>query len=241
MSVPMSAFTSVTTSGRINVSLSAEPASRSVTALQNVSIPPWNAFDTTAASGSRTMKLKNRTATPRPSAAPPGGETARGREGTAAALAAGADTEALLDSGDDALVLVEELVRHDAPAAELLDREQLLRLRVLAGVDQARVHRAVALLREDLLGRLGPEVVHELLGVAARVLGHGDRVLDQDRLVGDHVVELLALLLRRDRLVLVADHHVALAAGERLKRVTRRLVLHRHVLEQLLQVGRRLR
>src|SRR5689334_4058155 len=104
------------------------------------------------------MKLKNSTAIPRPSAAPPGSETARGREGTLAALTAGADTEALLDLGHEALVLVEELVGDHAPAAELLDREEVLRLGVLLRVDQARVDRAVALLREDLLGRLGPEV-----------------------------------------------------------------------------------
>src|SRR4051794_12853685 len=240
MSVPMNALTSVTTTERPSVSLSAATASRSVTALQNASQPPSNAFDITAASGSRTMKLKKRIATPRPSAAPPGSETARGREGTGAALAAGADTEALLDLGHEALFLVEELVGDHVPAAELLDREQALRLRVLLGIDQARVDRAVALLSEDLLGRLGPEVVHELLGVAARVLCDRDRVLDQDRLVRDHVVELLALLLCGDRLVLVGDEHVPLAAGEGLKRVTRRLVLHGDVLEQLLQIGERL-
>src|SRR3954470_8674553 len=131
ISVPMPALINVTTNDRISVSFSAETASRSLTAFQNPLSPPSNDFAATAASGSRTITEKKSTATPRPSAAPPGSGTARGRGGTVATSAGGGDTQALLDAGDDALVLVEELVRHDAPAAELLNREQLLRLREL--------------------------------------------------------------------------------------------------------------
>src|SRR4051794_7833168 len=238
ISVPMKALISVMTRARPSVSFSADIASRSVTACQNTLKPPSIDFAATAASGSSTMKLKNSMAVPRPSAAPPGSETARRRDGTTAASAVGGDTEPLLDLSHDALVLVEELVRDDVPAAELLDRELVLRRRELLLVDQALVDRPVALLREDLLRGRGPEVVQERLGLisALRVARDRDRVLDQDRLIGDHVVELLALLLGGDRLVLVRDQDVALAAGERLQRVARGLVLHRDVLEELLEV-----
>src|SRR5204863_2381853 len=65
-----------------------------------------------------------------------------------------------------------------------------------------------------------------------------DRVLDQDRLVGNHVVDLLTLLLRGDRLVLVGDQHVAVARGEVVQRVAAALVLDLHVLgDQLVEVG----
>src|SRR3954468_17176243 len=236
--VPISALTNVTTRASASVNFSADIASRSVTESQKPASPPSIDFAATAASGSSTMKLKNSMATPRPSAAPPGSETARGREGTTAASAVGGDTQALLDLGHDALVLVEELVRHHAPTAELGDRELILRRGELLRVDEALDDRAIALLREDLLRGVGPEVVHERLRLvgALRVARDRDRVLDQDRLVGDHVVELLALLLGGDRLVLVGDQNVALAAGERLQRVAGGLVLHRHVLEELLEV-----
>src|SRR4051794_3812627 len=236
ISVPMTAFTTVTTSARTSVSLSADTASGSLIASQNAAAPPSKDFDTTAASGSRTMTDRYSIAVPRPSAAPPGSGTARGR-GSVSASAFGGDTKALLDVRHDALLLVEELGHDRVPAAELLDREQLLGGREPLLVDERLDHRAVALRREDLLRRGRGEVGRErlrLVGVRA-VVRDRDRVLDQDRLVGDDVVHVLAGLLSRDRLVLVGDHHVALAAGERLERVARRLVLHRDVLEQLLE------
>ena len=55
--------------------------------------------------------------------------------------------------------------------------------------------------------------------------------------VRDDVVDVLAGLLRGDRLVLVGEQHVALAADERLQRLARALVLHRHVVEEVLEVG----
>src|SRR3712207_8028807 len=45
-------------------------------------------------------------------------------------------------------------------------------------------------------------------------------------------VDVLALLLGGDRLVLVGDEHVALARGERLQGLAGALVLHRDVLEE---------
>ena len=81
-------------------------------------------------------------------------------------------------------------------------------------VEDRLVDRAVAPVGELLLGGGRERVVQERLGLLG-VLGlrdHGDRVLDQDRLVRDDVVDLLALLLGRDRLVLVGDEDVAVAA-----------------------------
>ena len=76
-------------------------------------------------------------------------------------------------------------------------------------------------------------------GRDARTSRDRDRVLDQDRLVGDDVVDVLALLLRGDRLVLVGDEDVAVARGEVLQRLAARLVLDRDVLgDQLAQVVR---
>src|SRR4051812_12919418 len=61
------------------------------------------------------------------------------------------DPQGFLDGRNAPLVGVEELVAHLAPAAELVDREQLLRGRELRLVDQRRVDRAIALRGEDLL------------------------------------------------------------------------------------------
>src|SRR5437764_9533971 len=144
-----------------------------------------------------------------------------------------ADTERFLDLCDDAVVGVEELVVHRAPAAELVDREEPRRSRELLLVDQRGVDRAVALRLEDLLALLRAQERDELAGLRGTLAagGHGDRVLDQDRLVRYDVVEVLAGLLGCDRLVLVSQEHVALAARERRHRVTRRLVLDHDVVE----------
>ena len=115
---------------------------------------------------------------------------------------------------------------HLGPAAEVVDREELR-----AGVGNSNspatvlVHRPVAGLAEDALRLLRADVVEEGGGLLRRVLRHRDRVLDQDRLVRDDVVEVLALLLGEDRLVLVGEQDVALAAGEGLERLARALVL----------------
>ena len=69
-----------------------------------------------------------------------------------------------------------------------------------------------------------------------RIHGRHDDRVDLDRVVRDDQVELLARLLRADDLVLVRDEDVALAAQERVQRVTRRRVLDEGVGEHLLDV-----
>ena len=68
-----------------------------------------------------------------------------------------------------------------------------------------------------------------------------DRELDQHRLARDHVLDVLALEAGVDRLALVGDQDVALAGEERVRRVRARRVLRDDVLEELLDVGDRLR
>ena len=82
-------------------------------------------------------------------------------------------------------------------------------------------HRAVALLGPDRLAR--PATTgrsrNALAWVWCELLdGDRDRRLDQDRLLGDDVLDRVAGLLGGDRVGLVVEQHVALAAGERLQR-----------------------
>src|ERR671924_1542500 len=186
-------------------------------------------------------------AMPRPRTSPgfrrtPGARLARAAGGGAAAVASLVGGSALPlgleDLGDRPLLRVEELVVHLAPAAELPDLEQRRGGREVVRPGHALHHGPIALAYEDLLSLGRIEEVHERprrLGVLRLVDGR-NRVLDQDRLVGNDVVELLALLLRQDRLVLIAEEHVALAAGEGLQRFARALVEDRDVLEQLRNV-----
>src|SRR4051794_35234538 len=67
-------------------------------------------------------------------------------------LLAGGDTLVLLDLGDDAGVGVEEGLRHRVPASEIHDGEQTRRGGELAVGHDALHDRAVAVVREDLLG-----------------------------------------------------------------------------------------
>src|SRR5262245_51201994 len=145
-------------------------------------------------------------AAPRASAAPEGRGTRSGAgrgTGAAVALLLSGNSLVILDLGEVPVARVEELVVDRRPAAELVDREEARRRRVLRLVDERRLDRAVALAREDLLRRVGPEVVEKRLRRRAGALRDRGRVLDQDRLVRDRVVERLPLLLSRDRLVLV--------------------------------------
>ena len=111
--------------------------------------------------------------------------------GSATASLGGGDAQVLLDLRDDALVRVEELVVDLVPAAEVVDREQARRRRELARSSRAASDRAVALGGEDLLRLRRVQEVDERLGLrrVLRVRRDRDRVLDQDRLVGDDVVE----------------------------------------------------
>lgn len=74
-----------------------------------------------------------------------------------------------------------------------------------------------------------------LLGVLA-IASHRDRILYKDRLVRDDVIEVLAVLLRGDDLVLIGDQDVPLATGKGLKRLAGTPVLYRNVAEELPQV-----
>src|SRR5918995_4227327 len=156
----------------------------------------------------------------------------------------GCNPQAALDLGDRAVLGIEELGRDLLPAAEFLDREQAGRLGELLGelIEHRLVDGPVSALGEQPLPFLGEEEVDERL-TALRVLGvlgQRDLGLDQDRVVGDHVLDVLAGLLRPDRLVLVREQDVALAARERRQGVACRLVLNGGVLEQLPYVLERL-
>src|SRR3954468_9035833 len=212
-SVPATALTAATRIDRISVSFSAATACGAVTASTNACRPPSVDRATTAASGMRTTTLSHSVAMPSDSrwVEPPGAaeERARRRPGTAAArlrasLGSG-DPRRLHDRGDRALVRIEELVVDLAPPAEVADREEALRSREPRRVlrEHGLVDGPVAPVGERLLGGRRERVVEERLGLleVARLLDDGDRVLDQDRLVGDDVVDLLTLLLRGDRLV----------------------------------------
>src|SRR5215204_1724375 len=229
ISVPNTALMSTTISDAISVSFSAATACGLLTAVQKLSVPLSSDFTITAASGISATTLKYASATPRPRAAP-GMATAlgprlTGAAGGAAAVAALVGGSALSlvleDLRHHALLRVEEVGVHLVPAAELRDVEQVGRLRELVGAGRVLHDGAVPLAHEDPLGLLGVEEVDErlrergILGLA----GRGDRVLDEDGLLGHDVVEILALLLREDRLVLVAQQHVALAAREGLERL----------------------
>src|SRR3954465_8407237 len=251
-SVPATALTAATRIDRTSVSLSAATACGAVTASQNAARPPSVERATTAASGISTITLSHSVATPSASVPDPPGaaeESVRrravGRADDAAGLSASlgsGDPRRLLDLRDRALVRIEELVVDLRPAAEVADREQALRrreLRLVLGED-ALVDRPVAPVGEDLLRRRRQRVLHERLRLleVLRLRDDRDRVLDGDRLVGDDVVDLLALLLGGDRLVLVGDEDVAGAGGEVVERLAAGLVLDHDVLgHELAQVG----
>src|SRR4051812_32466267 len=241
-SVPATAFIAATRIDMISVSFSAATACGAVTASTNATRPPSVERATTAASGISTTTLSHSVATPSDSAAdPPGAAAARGRRRKTDPPAAGAEVRASLGSGDPrrlldlrdrALVRVEEVVVDLRPAAQVADGEQALRRGELGGVllQHGLVDRPVAPLGEALLRGRRQGVAHERLGLGQvlRALEDRDRVLDQDRLVGDDVVDLLALALGGDRLVLVGDEDVAGAGDEVLQRLAARLVLHHH-------------
>src|SRR3954471_15573986 len=148
--VPMTASTSATIAEETTVSSSAVTARRPEIAVQNVSRPPSKDLTTTAASGSRTMSDSHATADA-PAAADPHGSGPRAERGRARFAAAvsvslgSGDSQVLLDLGHGAGRRIEELVVDLGPAAEIVDREQLLGRRELLGVEDLLVDRAVAL------------------------------------------------------------------------------------------------
>src|SRR3954469_24195612 len=248
--VPASALTAATRTARTSVSFSAATACGAVTASTNACRPPSVERATTAASGIRTMTDSHSVATPSPSAPEPpdaAEESARRRAtaGGAAEISASlgsGDPRRLLDLGDRSLVGIEELVVDLRPAPEVADREEALRRRELRLVldEDGPVDRPVAPVGEHLLRGRRERVLHERLRLLCvlRLGDDRDRVLDRDRLVGDHVVDLLALLPRGDRLVLVRDQDVAGARGEVVERLAAGLVLDDDVLgDECAQVG----
>src|SRR3954447_13271570 len=224
MSVPKTALITVTSSDAVSVSFSALTDWRLETVSQKCAIPPSVDFATTAARGRSTIRLSHTVVTPRPSIPGRPAAATRRRRGsrTVRASPGSGDPCLVLDLGDGAVGRVEEVGHHLVPATEVVDREQRLgrrELRLELRGDR-RHDWTVPVLGEDRL-RLGrPEEVEELLRLRLGLGRDRDGVLDEDRLVGRDVVDLLALLLGGDRLVLVAEQDVALAPGERAQRVT---------------------
>src|SRR4051794_7493177 len=236
MSSPATALITATTMESPTVRISAFRAVLLVTTSRNGASV---ALTATAASGMSTIRLSQTVATPRPSVPASSGERRALRSGSARALLRSGDSRVLLDLGYGARGRIEELVVDLRPPAEGVDGEELLRRRELRGelLRDRRVDRAVAVARERLLARLGPQVVDERLRLRLRRLRGRHGVLDQDRLVRDDVVDVGVLLLGGDRLVLVGDRDVSVAVEERLERLAAALVLHGDVLrEQLAQV-----
>src|SRR5215217_4522590 len=196
ISVPMTTFPAATSSETAKVRRSAARAWGWVAACQKAAQPSRVERQRTA------VRLRYRVTIPRSSAAPPRTSSPIRRRVTA--LAANRDADLLLDVGHDPGLLVEELLGHLRPAAQVGDGEQPGRLGEVGGRGGRLVDRPIAALGVQLLGRLGAEELDEGagLGRVLRLGGDRDRVLDQDRLVGDHVVDVLVLLLGGDGLVL---------------------------------------
>src|SRR5919106_237653 len=98
---------------------------------------------------------------------------------------------------------VEKARAHVRPAAQVGDREEAGGRRVVELGEDVLHDGAVALLAEDALGIGRTEVVDEPLrrGLVRARADDCDRILDQDRLVRDDVLEGLAGRLGEDRLV----------------------------------------
>src|SRR5918994_1735545 len=152
---------------------------------------------------------------------------------------------------DEAVLLVEELRRHLVPAAEVLvDGQQGRDLgervgRVLGALDRAAVvdvvaDRAEAGQRELLLALVGQHEVKPGLRRLGRLLEDGTGVLDLQRRLRNDVLEGLVVLRGQDGLVLVGHEHVAGAAEERGGGVPTAARERDDVLEELVDVLRRL-
>src|SRR5262249_10064345 len=156
VTVPSTAFRTATTTDVPIVSSSALTASGAVIADQKPSEPSFADSQMSAAIGRTTTTERNVVTMPRDRAAPAVSLGTRAGLGAATGTVLASDAADLaLDTGEDALVRIEELRLHFAPAAEtqLVDREQTGPRRELlpVGVEDALQDRAVAVVREDLL------------------------------------------------------------------------------------------
>ena len=195
------------------------------------SSPPSVDCATRAAIGIRTMTLRYAVTRPRPSAAPPrrGHGRPRGLGAGAGYGASSVATPRLLDPGVTRwrppgparswrrcrCSRIEELGRWPSPSrrARIVDREQPGRGRELLLVlgEHGLSHRPVAAVGPELLRLRRPQELEEVLRLRRGVGGGRGRRLDQDRVVGDDVVDVLAGLLGLDRVALVGEQDVALA------------------------------
>src|SRR5712691_2947229 len=160
---------------------------------------------------------------------------ALGAAGSASALAATRP----LDLRHHARTRIEELLLGLGPATDVLDREQLRPQREVEAARGALHEGSIAVLRKDPLRLVGAQELQERLrlGLVLRRRRDRDRILDQDRRLRDHELDRLALLLRKERLVLVHEKHVAAADEERLQSLACARGLRDHVLPELSQVA----
>src|SRR5919106_5701501 len=162
--VPVTAFTATTKSDAAKVSFSAATAVGEVTSRQNASSPPSTEAATTAAIGNSTMRP--RYAVESPSARPPARPVLRPRRAgrrTGSALVVSGDSQLVLDVEEDRPLAVEEARAHVRPAAQVGDREESGRRRVVELGEDVLHDGAVALLAEDALRVGRTEVVDERL------------------------------------------------------------------------------
>src|SRR5262245_29738034 len=199
--VPKTALVRQTKTETTSVSLSAATACGSVTASQKPVRPSLPACHTSAASGSRTIKLRYAVTNETPSHGPGLGTAAGRGRGRLSARVLSSAPVAPLDPRHDPRARIEELLVDLRPAAEPLDREHAGRIREAESLGRAAEHRPVAVLGEDHLGGLRAQEVDEGSGrrpVRAR-LDDGDRVRDLNRRLRHDEVDRLVVLLREDR------------------------------------------
>src|SRR5581483_9989653 len=214
--VPSTAFVSAAIAATASVSFSAATASGEETAAQKPEPPPLVDDQPSAAIGSATTTDRNDPTKPSASADPPRRRAQAAGETAAALTARRRPSDCPLDPDHQPLARIEPLPVGGAPAADrrVVDRDQTgpggKLLRELLRRD--RVDRAEAVLSEDLLLRLRLEEADEIVRhrEVRALRDHRNRQLDQHRLPGDHVLDVLALQPRVDRLALVRDQDVAL-------------------------------
>ena len=238
MIVPATALIATTIADATRVSFSAATACGVVTSSQNDARPPSNDFATTAASGIRTIRLRYVTTRPRVSPGPPRPSLRPGLGGASAAVAT---APWLTPSQPPGSRSISATVPFSGSKNSVVTSSQPPRSAIVnrsGGVGnlsafwpQHRLdHRPVAVVGPQLLRLVGVQVVDERPAPPRRrpsrtAIGVSIRIV----LSGTTYSMLLAGLLGRDRLVLVGEQHVALAAEEGPQRVAGALVLDRHV------------